>query len=403
MTSPLAPNRREVLIGATAATLAASAAPALGAGTASAKGKSKPSPRARAAQDIAQGVFAKFKPPALSIAIASPKAVLWSGAYGRANIELDVPARTDHLFRLGSVSKVVTAVLAARLVSRGTIDLDKPIATWLPNLPAQHRATTLRQLLTHRGGVRHYKPADYDLAGVGGPIYTRFYKSNQEILDLFINDPLIAPPGSQVSYSSFGFTLASIVMETAGARPFTEMIRTEVGTALNLPSLLKDDPIAMVPMRASGYISALDGAILYSQLPESARPGLTDGLANIPMSNPAYCWAGAGFLMTTPDCARFGAAMLDAPGSGISAAERALLFTPMTEKTKDSPPLGLAWRVDTDKKGRRRWHHAGATLGGRYGLVVYPESGLSVALASNSMATPGDVLNPASDLVDAFS
>ncbi len=130
-----------------------------------------------------------------------------------------------------------------------------------------------------------------------------------------------------------------------------EMIGTEVGTALNLPSLLKDDPIAIVPMRASGYLSALDAAILYSQLPESARPGLTDGFANIPMSNPAYCWAGAGFLMTTPDCARFGAAMLDAPGSGISTAERALLFTPMTEKTKDSPPLGLAWRDRHGQEG----------------------------------------------------
>ncbi len=190
---PLAPNRREVLIGATAATLAASASPALGAGAPSAKGKSKLSPRAQAAQDIAQGVLAKFKPPSLSMAIASPKAVLWSGSYGHANIEFDIPASTSHLFRLGSVSKVITAVLAARLVSRGTIDLDKAIAIWLPNLPAQHRATTLRQLLTHRGGVRHYKPADYDLSGIGGPIYTRFYKSNQEVLDLFINDPLIAP------------------------------------------------------------------------------------------------------------------------------------------------------------------------------------------------------------------
>ena len=152
-----------------------------------------PSPRTHAAQGIAQALFAKFKPPAFSMAIASPKAILWSGAYGRADIELDVPASTNHLFRLASVSKVITAVLAARLVSRGTIDLDKAIANWLPDLPAQHRATTLRQLLTHRGGVRHYKPADYDLSGIGGPIYTRCYKSNQEILDLFINDPLIAP------------------------------------------------------------------------------------------------------------------------------------------------------------------------------------------------------------------
>ena len=394
MPSPLTPNRRELIIGATAATLVAGQA--IGATP-----KLKPA-TVEAASALGQALFTKFKPPALSLAIASPKTMLWSAAYGRANIELDVPASTGHLFRLGSVSKVVTAVLAARLVSRGAIELDQPIATWLPKLPEQHRATTLRQLLTHRGGVRHYKPTDYDLSGVGGPIYTRFYKSTQEILDLFINDPLIAPPGSRVSYSSFGFTLASIVMEAAASRPFVDMIKAEIGTALRLPSLLADDPIAIVPMRASGYLSAVDGAILYSQLPEGARPGLTDGFANIPMSNPAYCWAGAGFLMTASDCARFGAAMLDTPESGISAAERALLFTPMTEKTKDSPPRGLAWRIDTDKKGRLRWHHAGATTGGRYGLVVYPEAGLSVAMASNTIAAPGDVLNPASDLIDVF-
>ena len=192
-------------------------------------------------------------------------------------------------------------------------------------------------------------------------------------------------------------------METAADRPFVEMIRTEIGAAFHLPSLLGDDMIGIVPMRISGYLSVFDAVLLYGQLPEGVRPRLTDGVTNIPMNNPAYCWAGTGFLMTTPDCARFGAAMLDSPGSGISSAERALLFTPMTEKTKDSPPLGLAWRIDTDKKGRRRWHHAGATPGGRYGLVVYPESGLSVALASNTMAAPGDVLSPASDLVDAFS
>lgn len=116
--------------------------------------------------------------------------------------------------------------------------------------------------------------------------------------------------------------------------------------------------------------------------------------------NPAYCWAGAGFLMSMPDLARFGASLLDGPDRVITSEQRKLLFTPLTAKTDHSPPLGLGWRIDRDHRGRLRWHHAGATPGGRASLVVYPEEGLSIALASNVMTMPGDVLGPSSELAD---
>ena len=106
--------------------------------------------------------------------------------------------------------------------------------------------------------------------------------------------------------------------------------------------------------------------------------------------------------MTPSDLARFGAALIDSPTSRITAAERALLFTPLTEATRQMPPLGLGWRVDADPKGRRRWHHAGAQEGGRASLVVYPDLGLSIALATNVATTPGNVLGPSSDLADVF-
>ena len=137
--------------------------------------------------------------------------------------------------------------------------------------------------------------------------------------------------------------------------------------------------------------------------PETPRPQLAGEYANVTHSTPAFCWAGAGLLMTMPDLARFGAAHLEGPQARISPAERALLFTPMTEASAKSPPLGLGWRVDRDEQGRLRWHHAGATPGGRASLVVYPELGLSIALASNVMIAPGDVLGPSAELADAFA
>jgi len=340
--------------------------------------------------------------PALSLAVANRDGVIWQRAFGKADLEFDVDATPDHRFRIGSVSKVLTTIAAAKLVSRGLLELDTPIAYWLPDLPEQHRATTMLQLLTHRGGIRHYLPKDLDPAQPGGSIFTRGSWTNAQILEAFIGDDLVAPVGEKISYSSFGYSLAAIVMEKAAGQDFLALIDHEITKPMALSSLAADQPGKIVPGRVRGYVGEDERRMLQMQFPDVNWPDPVDGWAHATPINPAYCWAGAGFLMSMPDTARFGAAMLDGPGSKITPEERALLFTPLTEKTEQSPPLGLGWRVDEDAKGRPRWHHAGATPGGRAGLIVYPTLGLSIALAGNTMIAPGDVLGPASELADIF-
>jgi CubicO group peptidase (beta-lactamase class C family) len=354
------------------------------------------------ARAIAETLFASQPVPALSAAVACGDGIVWQIALGKADLEFDVPATSAHLFRLGSVGKVVTTVAAARLVKRGLIELDTPIAYWLPDLPAHHRATTLRQLFTHRGGVRHYSPKDLDAKAPGGAIVMRRYDTRADVLALFVDDPLVAAPGTTVSYSSFGYTLASCVMEAACGIEFMTLIEEEIARPFGLASLTHDDVLALVPGRARGYYSARELEFFAAKTPEAAPPKIAGEFANVLLSNPAFCWAGAGLLANMPDLARFGAALLDGPHAKIGAEERALLFAPMTQATEHSPPLGLGWRVDEDAQGRERWHHAGTTPGGRAGLVIYPRLGLSIALAGNTMMAPVDVLGPASDLADVF-
>lgn len=360
---------------------------------------------AGAASQLAAQLFSTAPAPALSLAVARSEGVVWAEALGMANLESGTAVTPEHAFRLGSVSKVVTSTAAARLASRGVFDLDAPIARWLPDLPVHHRATTMRQLLTHRGGVRHYLPKDLDLSGPGGNVYMRVYPTNRDILALFIDDPLVAAPGKSVSYTSYGYTLASIVMEVAAGKPFLELIGDEIGKPFGLLSLVADDPWALQPLRVTGYLSALDLRVIYGGggVPDAAWPKPTGSWANMPSSSPAFCWAGAGLLMTPSDTARFGAAMLEGANGKITPAERALLFTPMTEAVPTSPPLALGWRIDTDAKGRRRWHHAGATPGGRCILVIYPDMGVSVAIAGSVMAMILDVMKASSDLADIFA
>jgi len=339
----------------------------------------------------------------MAFAVACPEGLLWTAAHGFANLELAVPATPEHRFRLGSVSKVITTTAAARLVSRGLIELDTPIGYWLPDLPADHRQTTLRQLFTHTGGVRHYLPKDLDPKAPGGPVTNRHYPDRQSILALFIDDPLVAESGARVSYSSYGYTLASMVMETAAGQDFLALIADGIARPFDLPSLCADDPFAIVPERVSGYFSRRELEFLAMRMPDFEAPPLAGAYSNIGLGNPAFCWAGAGLLASMPDLARFGAALFASPVAKIGESERSLLFTPLTEATDASPPLGLGWRVDSDEQGRERWHHAGTTPGGRCGLVLYPEAALSIALAGNTMTEPGNVLGAAAELVEKFA
>jgi CubicO group peptidase (beta-lactamase class C family) len=345
---------------------------------------------------------ARHAAPAMAFAVARPDGLVWSAARGLADLELAVPATPEQLYRLGSVSKVVTTTAAARLVARGIVELDTPIAYWLPDLPVHHRQTTLRQLFTHTGGVRHYQAKDLDRNGPGGPVTQRHYPDRQSILALFIDDPLVAEPGARVSYSSYGYTLASMVMETASGQEFLALIDEEIARPFALPSLCADDVAAIVPGRVSGYFTKREIGFIAAQMPGFDAGRVAGEHAGIGLSNPAFCWAGAGLLASMPDLARFGAALFEGPRSTIAAEERSLLFTPLTEASDASPPLGLGWRIDADRQRRLRWHHAGTTPGGRCGLVLYPQAGLSIGLAGNAMTEPGDVLGAAAELADMF-
>lgn len=146
-----------------------------------------------------------FHSPGLSAAIAVGDKLVWSGGIGLADVENDVPASAESVYRIGSVSKPISAVAVMQLVEQGAVSLDEPIQKYVPDFPEKRpHKITLRHILTHTSGIRHYAEGEFD-----NPVH---YASVGEALKIFKDDPLEFAPGEKYQYSSYAFNLLAAVV-----------------------------------------------------------------------------------------------------------------------------------------------------------------------------------------------
>jgi len=193
------------------------------------------------------------------------------------------PAATTTQFRIGSVSKLLTATLLMRLAQTGQLDLDAPVSRYV-NVPAPLADVTLRQLAGHLGGVRHYRGNEF--------LSNTHYDSLSAALSVFLNDSLLARPGSRYLYSSYGYNLLGVAIERATGLPFTRAMRRHVLEPLSLGGTTEDDKGATLRHRAALYMVS------------------GDRMATAPDDDLSGRWPSGGYLSTTDDLALFGRTVL---------------------------------------------------------------------------------------------
>ena len=310
--------------------------------------------RAQAEAAVAQAISAE-RISGLSLAVVENGALAWSGGWGYADLEGYVVFTPTTVWRLGSISKSLTAVAAMQLVERGKLDLDAPIQSYCPAFPKKPQTITSRQLLGHLSGIRHYaKDENFNS--------TRHYDSINASLDAFKNDPLVHPPGTY-TYSTYGYVVLGCVVEGASGRKFTDFLRESVTGPAGMDRTRADDVRPIVARRARGY-QVLEGG-------ELGNAELADTSNKIP---------GGGLVSTAEDLARFAIAL-----------EKNLLLRPDTfaqmqqpmkqSDGKDSPYFG--WTIG-DKAGDKTLTHTGSQQGTSTALLMVPSRGFAVALISNT-------------------
>lgn len=289
--------------------------------------------------------------PGIAIAVSVDGATVWSEGFGYADLEHRVPMSPSVKFRVGSISKSLTAAAVASLVEDGRLDLDAPVQQYVPSFPEKAHPVTTRQLGGHLGGIRHYR---------GNENFIRDpYATVLGGLSIFADDPLLHEPGTAFSYTSHGFNLISAVVEGAAKQPFLAYMREAVFRPLGMRNTVADFVTPIIAGRTRYYVRDAEGRVV-----------------NAPFVNNSYKWAGGGFLSTTDDVLRFANAHLD--DGFLTESSRELLFTEQRTRDGEGVGYGFGWFIRTGDDGRRLLSHSGGSVGGTSLMVMEPETGVVV-------------------------
>ncbi|MBC2779111.1 serine hydrolase domain-containing protein [Parasphingopyxis marina] len=345
-----------------------------------AQGEPMAAPHPAARQALAETMAADHV-PAYAVAVYRGEDLVWNEAFGTADIENDLPATPVTLFRTGSIAKLFTATVAARMAEAGIVDLDRPIRDYLPEWPERHPPITLRQLLGHLAGIRHYIPRDRDFSQPGSVIDLRPYADRASILAVFAGDDLLSAPGLEYHYSTFGYALAGLVLEAAGGSDYIDLLESHVLEPGAITGVKLDHMFAIVPGRAAPYDAVEDYA---GYLPQSMGPVVN----SLPL-NSAYKVAAGGLVADAESVAWFGKLHF-APGFLGEDMFRQMM-TSQRNAAGEETGTGLGWRIVTDEAGRTLYYHTGSQQGSRAYLGVYPEQRLSIAIMTNLGSRPENI------------
>lgn len=292
----------------------------------------------------------------LSVAVAEGGLLRFVDGFGKADLEHDVDATQDTVYRLASISKPITAVAALQLHERGKLNLNAPVQDYVPSFPQKQWGVSVRDLLSHLAGVRHYR---------GGELAsTAHYTNLREPLRIFAEDPLLHQPRTKYLYTTYGYNLIGAAVEAAAGIPFLHYLRENVFKPAGMVTIRSDHQAEVIRHRTRGYARSKEGRII--------NTGLADTSNKIP---------GGGLVATVFDLIGFA----NAYDSGLLLKRPTMRMMTQRQRLLDGQltGYGLGWNV-MPIAGRPAISHSGSQQGSRTILVLYPDSKLTIAVLANS-------------------
>jgi CubicO group peptidase (beta-lactamase class C family)/D-alanyl-D-alanine dipeptidase len=301
--------------------------------------------------------------PALSIALVDDQQIVWARGFGLANPRGKVSATAETVYRVGSVSKLFTDVAVMQLVERGTLDLDAPVTSYLPDFkPANSfkKAITLRQLMAHRSGLVREPPV--------GHYFDPTAPSLADTVRSLNRTELLYAPGSRTKYSNAAIAVVGYVLQHTRNEAFARYLQRHVLDPLGLKKSGFEETPALRRDLAAALMWTYHGRTF---------PAPTFALGMAPAGS---------MYSTVNDLGRFLSALF-AGGRGVNGRvlkpqTLAAMWQPQFAKPKEKTGFGIGFHIQ-ELAGRRLVGHGGAIYGFATELAALPDEKLGVVVIAS--------------------
>jgi D-alanyl-D-alanine carboxypeptidase len=186
-----------------------------------------------------------------AVAYAQADEPVWAHATGFARVVADAqpPAAANAAtrYRIGSISKLLTAIMVMQLAEEGRLKLDEPIQRWFPTLPLA-ASITIADLLSHRSGLGDIKDLpNFDAQWMFEP------RAEGDLLRAITSLPRAFAPGARMQYNNSGYLLLSFIVEKAGGQPYAHALQQRIAGPLGLQHMSFDAKAGLKPNEAISY------------------------------------------------------------------------------------------------------------------------------------------------------
>lgn len=280
---------------------------------------------------------------------------------GKANLELDIPVKIEHKFRIGSITKQFTATGIMILVEQGKLDVNDSIQQYLPDFPVKKYTVTIEHLLTHTSGIKSYTNPE-----IMDEKFMRQYHHPDSLVNSFAEFPLEFKPGSEFSYSNSGYHLLGLVIEKASGKSYSSFMKEEIFDKAGMKNTRTDSNKEIIINRIPGYdpfISPVNAQYIDMSIPYSA--------GNI--------------ISTVSDMNLWYKALFDY--KLIKKETLAKAHAPYTLSSGESTGYGYGWGIDTIQ-GQPMITHSGGIPGFLSCGIYFPEQELFTIVLSNCTCNP---------------
>lgn len=185
--------------------------------------------------------------PGAALLIVKDGNLLLRKGYGMANMELAVPVKPEHVFRIGSITKQFTAAAVMMLKEEGKISLEDEITKYLPNYPVTGNKITIHQLMNHTSGIKSYTSMNKVMDRMRDDFTVT------KMIDQFKNEPLDFEPGEKWLYNNSGYFLLGAIIEKISGKTYEAFIRERIFNPLGMKNSYYGDHNRIIPNRITGY------------------------------------------------------------------------------------------------------------------------------------------------------